>query len=102
MHAPSHMNPVPHAAAPAAVTSVHGRKQKFPRTAWEQLVNSTQRPPVQSASLVHCFSQTLTVALYPMQFNPTAHSALLAQALPAATVPAWKHACCGGGPHDVR
>lgn len=27
---PSHLKPVPHAAAPAAVTSVHGREQKRP------------------------------------------------------------------------
>jgi hypothetical protein len=34
---PSHLKPLPHAAAPAAVTSVHDREQKCPTAICEQV-----------------------------------------------------------------
>ncbi len=86
------MNPVPHAAAPAAVMSVQGRKQKLPLAAMEQAVYPTQREFGQSPSTLHCFSHTRSVALYPMHVSPAAHSVLAVQALPWATVPDGKQA----------
>jgi hypothetical protein len=34
---PSHLKPMPHAAAPVAVMSVHGREQKWPAAFIEQV-----------------------------------------------------------------
>jgi hypothetical protein len=60
---PSHLKPAPHAAAPAAVTSVHDRRQNFPRSAMLHAEYSAQREFGQSVSEVHCFSHALKVAL---------------------------------------
>jgi hypothetical protein len=63
MHTPSHLNPAPHAPAPAAVTSEQDRRQNFPPSAPLHVVYEAQREFGQSVSAVHCFSQARSVKL---------------------------------------
>jgi hypothetical protein len=99
---PSHLKPAPHTAAPAAVASVQGREQKRPMAVPPQAEYPMQRAFGQSPSVAHCFSHARSVWLYPMHVSPEPHSLLVMHALPCATVPAWVHAYCRGGPHVAR
>jgi hypothetical protein len=87
----SHLKAAPHAAAPAAVMSEHDRKQNLPLIAPLHVVYEAQREFGQSASAVHCLSQTRSVALYPMQFIPTPQSRLFVQVTPGIAAPAGAH-----------
>ena len=63
--AKSHLNPAPHAAEPAAVTSEQSLAQYLPAVAALQVNDSMQREPVgQSASTVHNVRQANRLALY--------------------------------------
>jgi hypothetical protein len=78
----SHLKPIPHAAAPAAVTSVQGRAQKRPIAVPLHAEYPMQRELGQSPSTEHCFSHTRSVWLYPMHVSPEAQSTLVMHALP--------------------